>query len=233
MKNILILSFVLLVTGCAASRGFNRDALRQSVDSQMQVSDGQINKALALKAQLPKPFKLGIYFQEPEPATKEKISWSWTDADKQKVISAVDKFKNSGEISKSFVISPSVTSATDLKSLRLAAAQSGADALMIVSGVNDIDSYTTQWAWSYIAIIPAFVVPASVSDVLFITRASMWDVRNEFLYMTAESESLITKSYPAVFRTDRKQTLDAKDESLNELHKEIVKRLENLSNKRN
>jgi hypothetical protein len=114
----------------------------------MQVSDGEINKAQALKAQLPKPFKLGIYFQEPEKATKEKISWSWTDADKQKVISAVDKFKNSGEISKSFVISPSVTPATDLKSLRLAAAQSGADALMIVSGVNDIDSYTTQWAWS-------------------------------------------------------------------------------------
>lgn len=232
MKRIFILSAILLITSCSTSRGFNRDALREQLDGKSAVTDREIDKKLSLKAQLPKPFKVGIYFQEPEQKKGEEKLWSWADSDKQKILNTVDKFKKNGEISKVFMISPAVTSGTDLKSLRLAAAQHGADALLVVSAVNDVDQYTTEWAWTYVALFPALFVPASVSDILFISRAVMWDVRNEFLYLTAESEVLINRKYPAVFRQDKKQTLDAKNDSLNGLQDELEKRLTNLSNKR-
>jgi hypothetical protein len=231
VKRIFILSAILLITGCATSRGFNREALRNQLNGKSNVSDIEINQKLAKKAQLPKPFKVGIYFQEPVQKGEEKL-WNWADADKQKILSTVEKFKKNGEISKVFMISPAVAAGTDLKSLRLAAAQHGADALIVVSAVNDVDQYTTEWAWTYVALFPALFVPASVSDILFISRAVMWDVRNEFLYLTAESEVLSNRKYPAVFRQDRKQTQDAKNDSLTGLQTELEKRLTNLSNSR-
>lgn len=232
MKRILILSAIVLITGCSTSRGFNREALREKLDGKTTVSDQEIDKKLSLKAQLPKPFKVGIYFQGPVQKQGEEKLWSWADSDKKKILSTVDKFKKNGEISKVFMISPAVTSGTDLKSLRLAAAQHGADALLVVSAVSDIDQYTTPWALTYIALFPALFVPASVSDILFISRAVMWDVRNEFLYLTAESEVMSNRKYPAVFRQDKKQTEDAKNDSLIGLQDELEKRLINLSNKR-
>ena len=231
MKNILILSALILITGCSTSRGFNRDALREQLTGNSTVTDINENKVPTSKIQLPKPFKVGIYFQEPSNKGEEKL-WDWADSDKKKILSTVDKFKRGGEISKAFVISPSITSSTDLKSIKAAAAQQGADALIIVSAVNDVDQYTTQWAWTYVALFPALFVPASVSDILFISRAAMYDVRKEFLYLTAESEVLVNRKYPAVFRQDKKATEDAKNDSLNGLQEELEKRLNNLSSQR-
>jgi hypothetical protein len=230
VKRIFILSAILLITGCASSRGFNRDALREQLNGKSEVSDRD-NSKMAPKLQLAKPFKVGIYFQEPSDQGEEKL-WNWSDADKKKILSGVEKIKNNVAISKVFMISPSVASGTDLKSLRKVAAQEGADALIVVSAVNDVDQYTTDWAWTYVALFPALFVPASVSDVLFISRAAMWDVRNEFLYLTAESEVLINRKYPAVFRQDKKQTADAKNDSLNGLQTELEKRLSSLNAQR-
>lgn len=231
VNRIFILSAILLITSCSTSRGFNREALRDQLNSKSAPTNTDIKQKNDKKAQLPKPFKVGIYFQEPVLIGEEKL-WNWADADKQKILSTVEKFKKSGEISKVFMISPAVASGTDLRSLRAAAAQQGADALIIVSAVNDVDQYTTKWAWTYVALFPALFVPASVSDILFISRAVMWDVRNEFSYLTAESEVLINRKYPAVFRQDKKQTEDAKNDSLNGLKTELEKRLTNLSNSR-
>lgn len=231
MKKILILSTILLIAGCSTSRGFNREALRNQLNGKAEVSDNDIGSKSASKKQLPKPFKVGIYFQEPAENGEEKL-WDWSESDKQKVLSSVDKFKKNGEISKIFLMSPSVTSGTDLRSLRASAAQQGADALIVVSAVNDVDQYTTPWALTYVALFPALFVPASVSDIIFISRAAMWDVRSEFLYLTAESEVLINRKYPAVFRQDKKQTLDAKNDSLNGLKEELEKRLDNLTSQR-
>lgn len=231
MKKIFILFTILLFTGCSTSRGFNRDALRNQLNGNSSVTDVNDNKTTSAKNQLPKPFKVGIYFQEPLNKGEEKL-WDWADADKKKILATVDKFKRGGEISRSFVISPSITSGTDLKSIRAAAAQQGADALIVVSAVNDVDQYTTQWAWTYVALFPALFVPASVSDILFISRAAMYDVRKEFLYLTAESEVLVNRKYPAVFRQDKKATEDAKNDSLTGLQEELEKRLNNLSSQR-
>ena len=73
-----------------------------------------------------------------------------------------------------------------------------------------------------IALVPALFVPGSVEDALVITRAAMWDVRNEFLYFTAESESTKKDTSPAAFTDSRKLTAEAKDEAIGQRRVDLV-----------
>jgi hypothetical protein len=226
----IVLALLVFCTGCTTtSRGFNRGELRDQMSSIMTITDRDISKALATKAQLPKPFKLGIFFKEPKPTYG--LHWYWSGEDKSKILAAVEAAKTKGEISEVFIVSDAITGDSDVKSLRLAAARHGADALLVISGVNDIDSYTNNWGWTYIALVPALFVRASVSDSLFMTRAVMWDVRNEFLYMTAESESVKSQTVPAAFINDRKIALASKTEAISSLGNEITKMIGLLSEK--
>lgn len=228
----LLVSSILVFTGCATSRGFNRGELRQEMNGKAVVDDAEIAKALTKKAQLPKPFKIGIYFKEPEAARARMPKWRWTEEDKNKLFGLVEDLKATGEVSEIFPVSEATVGGSDLKSLRLAAARHGADALVVVQGLSDVDSYTNDLAWTYIVLVPMLFVPASVNDSLFLTRATMWDVRNEFLYATAEAESLKKDVKPAAFSDDRKITDEAKSESVDKLRGELSKMIASLAQKR-
>lgn len=230
MKNVLLLSALLLITSCTTSRGFNRDNLKQQLDNKTSIDESEINQAQSAKAKLPRPFKVAIYFQEPGKSEVERIDWSWSDEDKQRILKTVEKFKSNGEISQSFMLNTKAH--PDVKSLKQAAAKQGADALLVISGINDLDKYNTELGWTYALVLPTLFVPATVSDIIFISRAVMWDVRYDFSYLTAESESMINRRYPAVFRTDKKQNLEAKEESIKGLQEELGKRLNNLTQRR-
>ncbi len=78
---------------------------------------------------------------------------------------------------------------TAQKSQRLAAAQHGADVLLTINGICDVDAYNNSWAWTYLALFPALFIPGNVIDVLFIARTALWGVRNGFLYLSTESEA--------------------------------------------
>ena len=229
-KALLLLSSVFLIASCTSSRGLNRANLKQKLDEKTSIAGSEINQAQAAKAKLPRPFKVAIYFQEPTKTEYERIEWSWSDEDKERIKYAVDKFKTNGEISDSFILTSQLSS--DVRSLRQAAGKQGADALLVISGVNDLDHYNTKLGWTYAFVLPTLFVPATVSDIIFISRAVMWDVRYDFSYLTAESESMINRKYPAVFRTDKKQNQEAKVESIKGLQVELVKRINNLNQRR-
>lgn len=229
VKRVLLLSAVLLFSSCTTSRGFNRADLKQQLDEKTSIADSEINQAESAKAKLPKPFKVAIFFQGPAKSEVERIDWSWSDEDKERIQKSVDKFKSNGEISGSFILNSKLT---DVKSLRQAAGKQGADALLVISAINDLDKYNTDLGWTYALVLPTLFVPATISDIIFISRAVMWDVRYDFSYLTAESESMINRKYPAVFRTDKKQNQEAKEESIKGLQEELVKRINNLTQKR-
>lgn len=230
MKKTLLLLAMLIIASCTSSRGLNRTNLKQQLDEKTFINDSEINQAQSSKAKLPKPFKVAIYFQEPTKSENERMEWSWSDEDRERIKYAVDKFKTNGEISDSFILTSQ--SGSDVRSLRQAANKQGADALLVISGVNELDHYNTKFGWTYAFILPTLFVPATVSDIIFISRAVMWDVRYDFSYLTAESESMINRRYPAVFRTDKKQNQEAKVESIKGLQVELVKRINNLNQRR-
>jgi hypothetical protein len=229
----IFLSF-FLISGCTSSRGFNRGELRTGLgELATDTSDAEIAKTLSLKPQLPFPFTIGVYFKEPENKNgNQSVPWHWSEDDKEKILATAAKLQTSGQVSKVFTIHSSLVSGTDLRSLRLAAAQHGADALLVVSGANDADHYNNKWSWTYLALATMLFVPADQLDVLFLSRAALWDVRNQYLYMTAEAEGAKSQTRPAAFTDEREALAEAKTESLRGLGAEIARMAEEISKKK-
>jgi hypothetical protein len=227
IRLIGLLTLSTLLISCATSKGFNRGYLREDLGGEpAQVTNTDISKALATKAQLPKPFKIGVYFKDP--ASHQANRWHWSADDKEKILSLAQQLKETGEVSDVFPISEQIVNETDLAGLRMAAARHGADALLVVTGANDVDTYNNGWSWTYIALVTAIFVPGSQADTVFVARAALWDVRNEFLYLTAESESVKKQTRPAVFNDTRDLIQNAKKEALDKLRAEIAKMAEGL-----
>lgn len=219
------LAAVLVLLCACGSRGFDRGLLRREMQiaEQPVVTDADIAAALSRKPQLVEGFRAGIYFREPE----ERQSWRWTAADRERVLDAVSAADGIGE---AFLISPLVVARQDLRSIRLAAAQHGADALIVVAGAADVDVSANGWAVTYLAVAPLLFVPGNDMDALFIARAAMWDVRNEFLYVTADGESARSQTRPAAFTENRKALIDPlRSEAIGQLTQELSRRLQRLA----
>lgn len=225
--------FTLISAGCASSRGFNRGTLREtlrgSVESRAVVDDAQIAKVLQLKAQLPKPFKVAVYFTEPATVNYRPPQWRWAESDKTEIMKLADSLKAIGEISDVVIMNPDTTTGEDLKALRLAAARHGAHALLVVSGVKDVDTYANNWAWTYVALLPMLFVNGTDADVLFMARATLWDVRNEFLYMSAEGEGLNKQKGPVGLMDDKLLIEKAKVEAVARLSTEISSQIKEIA----
>ena len=217
---------IVVVLSCAcASRGFDRGVLRREmqIGEHAVVTDADIAEALARKPQLTEGFRVGIYLRDPE----EQKAWRWTAADRARVLDAVGSADGVGE---AFLISPLVVSRQDLRSIRLAAAEHGADALIVVAGAADVDVSANGWAVTYLAVVPLLFAPGNDMDALFVARAAMWDVRNEYLCLTADSESARSQKRPAAFTEDRKALIDsARSDAVQQLTEEISKRLQRLA----
>jgi hypothetical protein len=223
--SIILLSSVLCFLGCA-SKGFNRGELQNQVGVIKPVHDDkEIKDAFDKKPNLPKAFKVGVYFKSPERANKNLLTnWRWTEEDKAILETVVSDLKKDGIVSDVFPIQGSLVADEDLKSLRLAAAKHHADALLVIGGAGQIDRYINGLGWTYALLLPALFVPGSEAETLFITNASLWDVRNEYLYLSAETEATTKKTYIAAFGQQDKDLLnDAKTKSLMNLKDELSK----------
>jgi hypothetical protein len=225
----LICVFISGSLGCSHA-GFNRGALQEQLGTQAPVTtDKDIAAALNKKANLPRPFKLAVYFKEtPAPAYRgERESWRWTPADKSLLLDGVRGAGLKDSLADLRLLPSGISRSDSLKDLRLAAAQQGSDALLVVSGASQIDKYADGWAWSYALVAPMFFVKGSHADGLFISRAALWDVRNEFLYLTAEAEGESQFRYPLFFGPDDKEvTSEAKAKAVAELSREVARMIQ-------
>ncbi len=227
LRFLFLLQFILFQLGCASSKGFNRGELKDQVGVIKPVfDDKEIKEAFNKKSNLPKPFKIGLYFTTPKLAKGAKQQWRWTEQDKALFADIGKELKSEGLVSDIFPIIDSLVQNDDLKSLRLIAAKHQADALVIVNGAGEIDRYINKWGWSYALLLPTLFVPGSQADTLFITNATMWDVKNEYLYLTAETEATAKNTYVAAFGKQDKELIDeAKTQALGNLKQELKKML--------
>lgn len=51
-------------------------------------------------------------------------------------------------------------------------------------------------------------VQGSEADAIFVTSASLWDVKNGYLYLTAESEGIVKDKYAAAFGKSDKDLMN-------------------------
>ena len=229
------LVLALMIAGCATSRGFDQGALRAQATAQGEITDEEIAKALALKPQLPKRFRLAVYFA-PQRVDRYRYlpasqTWVWTGEDKEAVLDMAGPLKEKGIVEDMYVVPDSVLEGSDRKAIRLGAARSGADAVLIIGGASDIDRYNNKLGYSYILLVTPLFVPGTVADVIFMAHASMWDVRNDYLYLTGESESTASQTAPPILIEEGHLLRQAKVDAVKELQKQISARLLQVGDK--
>lgn len=226
MKNILIVLLAIAITACTSSRGFDRGSLRNQLVSQKQVTEADIKKVFDLKPQLSMPFKLALYF-----SPIRWGNWGWLGEDKNKLLELGADLKAKHIVSEMFVLNDALLEGSDNKAIRLAAARAGADAVLIINGISDIDRYNNALGASYFLLVTPFFVPGSEADAIFMINASMWDVRNQYLYLSVEAESSASETRPAFFLEEARVVRNAKNTAFSALAKELAARLNSMAKK--
>lgn len=237
---------LFMMAGCAA-RGFDRGALREELakDAPQHITSSDIQRALELKPQLKFPFRLAVYLQpgstevtdrdrstyygQPNRKPISIKDWRWEGEDKDQILSMADKLKSDGVISDMFVIPQARVSRNDMESIRLAAAEHGADAVLVVNGIADVDRYNNYSAFLYLTVVGLWLVPGTHADSLFVLDGAMWDVKNQYLYLSVESEGQASKMGPQMVLQSKESTNEAKKLALQSFTPEIAKRLKTVA----
>ncbi len=227
MRTIIVVFLALALSACATSRGFNRDALRTSTASEKKtVTDDEIKKALALKPQLPAPFKLAVYFN-----SSHNGWWSWLGADRDRLIQMGEQLRGKQIISGMIVIGDDILEGNGTPAIRMAAARAGADAVLIVNGAHDLDRYNNPLGASYILFFPFFLLPGTQTDGLFMASASMWDVRNQYLYLSADAEGTASQTRPGFFIDEEQIIRAARAQAVDALANRVASELGSMARK--
>src|SRR5574341_385969 len=175
------------------------------LDSLQKITDDDIRKAFENKPQLIKPLSIAVY----------NISFVETGlADSLRVI---DFIKNVYEISPVLVESDSYYShryrgwypyyssppATDIKKLRLLAAQGKADLLIVFSTSHFYNQSANFLAYTYILLLTAFFMPGVDAELTTEIDLLFIDVRNGFLYATYHDENKLQNRFVNLYYSER------------------------------
>ena len=228
MKQVCVVLVAVLLAGCAT--GFDRGALQQRLEGEeLIVTDEAIREALQAKPQLKFPAKVAIHMvaETYHPGTlypywPRSGDWRWSLQDKESIETWTATLRDNGIVSDMFVMSEMVATSDDLKSIRLAAARHGADAVLLIKGVAQVDNYVNPLCILNLAILPVFFVPASHCDALFMMRGAMWDVGNEFLYLSVDAEGEANLIRPTALIKDKHAIGHAKERAMQSFGKELA-----------
>ena len=225
MKALLLAPLFLALASCATSRGFDRAKLRGDMNHSNLTTEEDIRKVLALKAQIKPPFKLAVYCEQDQRSGWRRKESEWTMTEKAELLKFTTEPQFKNIISDTIFINEAITEGKTNKDIRLAAARAGADAVLIVKATADTDHYNNPLSITYAAIIPTIFIPGSVEDALYMTNASLWDVRNQFLYLSVDAEATARQIRPAVFINSDHAIQEAKRQAIPLLRTEIAQRV--------
>lgn len=236
LKQLLNLLVVFALAACAPARGFDRGALQKELKGDIpQVTEQDIKQALALKPNLTLPAKIAVYLKDGSTKVSQMYAvlprWRWEGGEKDQIIEWGHQLKSDGVVSDLFFIPQSMVPNNSLHAIRLAAAQHGADAVFVIDGIADVDRYHNASSILYIAIVTGLFVPGTHIDALFMINGTLWDVRNQYLYLTIESESVAEKLGPAFFMKEKKSINEAKSQAIEKFGLEFKKRMASLAGK--
>lgn len=146
-----------------------------------------------------------MYYKKPANKTSPyfhyglKNSIKWDSKDKELFEWYLSDLVTSGKAKEVIRLNDSIVEGSSVESLRLGGARAGADALLVVNAISDVDRYNNSLGITYSLLVTAFFVPASELDSLVMLNATMWDVRNGYLYLSTEAEHVEHQTRPAYF----------------------------------
>jgi hypothetical protein len=173
---------------------------------------------------LPKPFRLGVYFRQPRlSGVPEGISTRWSVAERQQVFRALERIPES-EVSAIFTVATAPDESSE--AIRVAAARQGAHAVLVVNATGESVNSANGLALGYLLVAPIFFLHGNDVETLFTARATLWDVRNEFLYLTAEGEATRKTSRPLTATNTEQQLGETRAAALTDLCDQIQRQLD-------
>jgi rhombotail lipoprotein len=227
MTRILSLLAALTLSGCVVSEFDHTlvsDQLQDSLVESAKVTDEDVREAQALRPQLAFPCKIAVFLRG-EPG----YSWRWSIQDKTAIDSWGDTLKKEGIASEVFRITDMfMPNKCGLKELRVAAAKHGADALLVIQGASQTDSYVNPAALLNLTVVGGYLVPASHRDSLFVMQGVLIDVSNGFLYAAVESEGQGKIIRPTFVIQDRDAIDRAKQEAVSQFGPALLRRMNHL-----
>jgi hypothetical protein len=219
------LSFILavLLSGCSFTpRGIDQGALARSARvDRFPVADSDISKAVTLKAQLPSPFRVAVWFRPPNPWRWSESRFEWTPEDRALVQEALRPLVESGAVTEVVPLADALFPDESVRGARFAAARQGADAVLVVTGAAGFESYSTAASLLYWTIIGLWVAPGTQVDGVCYLAASMWDVRSGFLYLAAETRGYARRRVPYMHLDEPSVAAEARSNALADLGREL------------
>lgn len=224
MKFITMTFLLFLGSACAVA---SKDSMKNDIAKRLfdlfdrhtaGLSDHQIAAVRDKRPELPRPFNLAVYFKQPD----QKADWRWTRKDKDGVLATVTAKKS---VKYAFELINTSGSNEELESLRLMSAQQGADALLVIQGVGEVETDANGLALSYIALVPMLFANGNNVKSTFVTQAVLWDVRNAYVHLGTQSEGDWMMKRPLAFRQKERALEKAKEESLQQLEKRLSMQL--------
>lgn len=95
----------------------------------------------------------------------------------------------------------------------------------------DLDSYANPSAFFYLTIVGALFVPGNHHDALCLIEGILYDVRNEFIYLTVESEGKGSTYGPPAFVDYKVATRRAMTNAMDSLGPVFIRHISNLKGK--
>lgn len=218
-----VLLLALSLCGCFA-RGFDHNVLTTHLQQTPIIgTDEEITKAQAIKPQLSFPCRVAVYLPP-------QVSGRWKAKEKEIVDSWEASLKKEGIVTDMFVMSEMFTRGSENKSptlmdLRVAAAKHGANALLVIQGDCEVESYKNPAAVLNLTIVGGYVVPASHRDALVQLQGALVDVGNGFLYTSVDAEGEGSIIRPTFIVEDKPAVEKAKLQALSNFGPELLKRM--------
>lgn len=220
--------FVLAALGgCESSQGFDRGRMSEQLSAGApKATDEEISRVMGLQPQLDFPIRLAIYVKPREYYWQDSV-WRIEDIDAE----WVETLKRDGLVTAIIPIVESTVTGDNIADIRLAAARHGADAVLVLESVSDVDRYNNPLGITYFTIVGAWLIPGTHSDALVMMSGSLWDVRNGYLYATMQTEGEASDFGPAFLLEDYKVVAEAHRAALTAIEEEIANRLHNIAPK--
>lgn len=224
MRQCVFLGVVIwacLIVGCSSHKFVRSEFESQVGKVKPYYKERDIQKNFEKRVNLPKPFSIAVFFQSPKNTHSTKAAWRWNLKDKEVFIKKMKQSLDRSLVSQIFLMDD-FNEDMDLYDIRLAASKYGADSVLVLQAATDTVRQPTKWAASYALIVPMLFVNGSQAQAYFTINASLWDVRNEMLYLSTNAEGEMVDKYPLIWRTsDSAYIQKTKDLAMAQLVEEI------------
>ena len=224
MKTFAAIVF-LGVTAVGCSAAFPREAMQRELmeDRQIVFDDEDVLKIEQLRPQIQFPIRLAVV----PPARVSPRYWQEGSAkgEHEELMALGDQLKKDGIVS-SFTVIPQILlqgSDQSLKAIRLAAARMGADAVLILRSVTDVDSYVNPLSVLNVTIVGLWVVPGHHTEALTMVEGMVIDNRNQFLYFAGSSEGSGSTWGPALVIQNRDAVAESRRNALRSFGEVLIK----------